>query len=144
MKTLVVICLEMLFFIGSAQKIKPCEEWQTDFIQVEPKITDGERIDKYVQQKLMGDTSLREMATCMVGLRIYANCNGEFSYERQTYRNNPALNRQCKLLLKKTESILNNVTTLAPATIAGKQKDFAFKLVVRIKKDGEPVAEVLY
>ena len=143
MKALAII-LMLCFEIASAQKIKPCDEWLTDFVQVEPKADNGVHIDKYIVQKLLGDTTIKGMATCMVGVKIYANCKGEFSYEKQNYRNNPALNTQCKLLLKKTENILNSLKTLQPATIGGKEKDFAFKLVIRVKRNGEPVAEVLY
>ena len=144
MKTSLIVFSLLCFQIISAQKTNACDAWLTDFVQVEPKVGDGEHIDKYVVQKLLGDSSLKEMATCMVGVKIYANCKGEFSYEKQNYRNNPALNAQCKLLLKKTEHILNGIKVLVPATIAGKEKDFAFKVVVRVKRNGDPVAEVLF
>ena len=104
MKTMKLIYLLVLLSSGAfAQKIKPCDDWQTDFIQVEPKTDNGLAIDKYVEQQLLKDTSLRTMATCMVGIKVYANCNGEFSYEPQTYRNNASLSKQCNALLKKTE-----------------------------------------
>ena len=141
--SVIVLCL-LCVEIVSAQKIKPCCEWLTDFVQVEPKVDNGIHIDKYVVQKLQGDTSIKEMATCMVGVKIYANCKGEFSYEKQDYSNNAMLNAQCKVLLKKTENILNSIKALLPATIGGKAKDFAFKLVVRVKPNGEPIAEILY
>jgi len=130
--------------VAAAQKTKPCTEWQTDFVQIEPKSTDGTHINKYVASKLAGDTSLKSMATCMVGVKIFANCNGEFDYVKMDYPNNPALKKQCALLLKKTETIINGLKTLAPAKIGGQAKDFAFKLVVKVKRNGEPVAELLY
>jgi hypothetical protein len=143
MKTLLVICLLLISFSSSPQKTEPCNAWLTDFIQVEPKVSDGTPIDKYVIGKLLGDTSLKAMATCMVGLRIYVNCNGAFSYDKQDYRNNSLLAPQCSALLRKTEHIINGIKLL-PGTIGGDKKDFAFKLVVRVKHDGKPVAEILY
>jgi hypothetical protein len=144
MKTFAIIWLLVLSYAAPAQKIKPCDAWLTDFIQVEPKIIDGTPINKYVVGKLMNDTSLKSMATCMVGLRLYTNCNGELSYEKQDYPNNPLLAPQCKALLRKTESILKGLNQLAPARIGKENKDFICKLVVHIKHNGQPVAEVLY
>jgi hypothetical protein len=144
MKTLTIICLLVLSCTVSGQKIKPCDTWLTDFIQVTPKISDGAPIDKYVVSKLIGDTSLKSMATCMIGFRLYINCNGELSYEKQDYANNPLLASQCKALLHKTETIVKGIKQLAPGKIGKENKDFICKLVVRVKKNGNPVAEILY
>ena len=144
MKTLTIICLLVLSYGVSAQKIKPCDTWLTDFIQVDPKINDGTPINKYVAGKLMNDTSLKSMATCMVGFRLYINCNGELSYEKQDYRNNPLLTSECKALLRKTEAIVKGINQLTPARIGKENKDFICKLVVRIKHNGQPSAEILY
>jgi hypothetical protein len=147
MKTLLIICICTFWLqIGSAlaQKIKPCDNWLTDFIQVEPKISDGTPIDKYVIQKLMGESSLKSMTSCMIGLKIYVNCNGQLSYEEQDYRNNPLLKSECAALLQKTETIINGINHFSPGAIGHQPKDFTFKLVVKVKGNGKPVAEILY
>jgi hypothetical protein len=144
MKTVLLIFALASCFIASAQKIKPCESWLSGFAQTEPKTVDGIAINKYVAGKLSGDTSLRPFATCMVGLIVYANCKGELSYEKQDYRNNPSLASQCATLLKKTEQIINGLKTVKPATVGGSEKDLIFKLVVKVKHNGKPVAEILY
>jgi hypothetical protein len=145
MKTHMIIWLLLLLsFACPAQKIKPCDTWLTDFIQIEPKTSEGTPIDKYVIGKLIDDTALKNMATCMVGLRIYSNCNGELSYEKQDYSNNPLLASQCKTLLRKTEAIMKGIKEFAPGRMGKQNKDFIFKLVVRVKRNGKPVAEVLY
>ena len=145
MKTTLFTCTLLLLVIaGSAQSVKPCEDWVTDFIQVNPKMNDGSAIDKYVTTKLLDDASLKSKATCMIGLKIYVNCRGEYSYEKQPYRNNPALTAQCDNLLQQTESILNGVKTFLPGKIAGENKDFTFKIVVKVKHNGQPTAELLY
>jgi hypothetical protein len=145
MKTLTAIFTFLLLnIVAPAQQIKPCDNWLTDFIQVQPKVSDGTPINKYVVEKLMNDTSLKNMATCMVGLRIYTNCNGELSYVEQDYRNNPLLKSQCNALLQKTEFIINGINHFSPGTIGHQPKDFIFKLVVKVKGNGKPVAEILY
>ena len=145
MKTLsITSALLMFFFASPAQNIKPCDDWLTDFIQVEPKMNDGAAIDKYITAKLLDDASLKSKATCMIGLKVYVNCNGEFSYEAQPYRNKPALAVQCENLLEQTERILDGAKTLLPGKIAGEKKDFAFKLVVKVKPNGQPIAELVY
>ena len=107
-------------------------------------MNDGSAIDKYITTKLLDDVSLKSKATCMVGLMVYVNCQGEFSYVEQPYRNNPALAAQCDNLLEQTESILNGVKTFLPGKIAGEKKDFTFKIVVKVKHNGQPTAELLY
>jgi hypothetical protein len=135
MKTLLIISYMLWLQADSvqAQKIKPCDNWLTDFIQTEPKISDGTPINKYVAQKLMDEPQLKSMISCMVGLRIYVNCNGELSYDEQFYRNNPLMKAQCDALLQKTESILNGISHFSPGTIGHQPKDFIFKLVVKVK-----------
>ena len=145
MKTISIICVIWLQAIMVySQKIKPCDSWLTDFIQVEPKMDDGTPIEKYVVQKLTEDASVRNMATCMVGLQIYSNCHGELSYEKQDYANNPFLETKCIALLQKTEAILKSVNRLSPGTLGHQPKDFIFKLVVQVKHNGKPIAEILY
>ena len=142
---LIIICafgLQAGFI--QAQKVKPCDNWLSDYIQVEPKVADGTPIDKYLVQKLTDESSLKEMVTCMVGLRVYVNCNGELSYEEQTYRNKPSMKLQCAALLQKTKAIINGINHFSPGTIAHQPKDFIFKLVVMVKGNGKPVAEILY
>ena len=75
---------------------------------------------------------------------VYVNCLGEFSFDEMTYRNNALLQTQCNELLKATEVIMSGIKTLSPGTIRCEKKDFTFKLVVRIKHNGDAVAEVLY
>ena len=145
MKTLLVICMLWLqAAVVHAQKVKPCDNWLTDFIQVEPKVSDGTPIDKYIAQKLMDEATLKSMVNCMVGLQIYVNCNGELSYEEQNYRNDLALKSQCTALLQKTEAIINGVNHFSPGSTGHQPKDFIFKLVVKVKGNGKPVAEILY
>jgi hypothetical protein len=144
MKTFTIISFLVLSCVVSAQNIKPCDAWLTDFVQVAPKVSDGTPINKYVLSKLLEDTSLKSMATCMVGLRLYTNCNGELSFEKQDYSNNPLLTSQCKALLRKTEAIMKGIKQLAPARIGKDNKDFICKLVVHVKRNGQPTAEILY
>jgi hypothetical protein len=145
MKTYVfLICIILFSLKSGAQTIAPCEKWITDFVRVEPKLSNGNDIDKYVLSKLEGDTSLKRMAGCMVGLRIYSNCNGELSFEKQPYINDEQLTSQCLILQHKLERIMKEVKSLNPARTAGKNRDFIFKLVVKIKRNGKPVTEILY
>jgi hypothetical protein len=145
MKTQMIIGFLLFISLAApAQKVKPCDKWNMDYIQVDPKISNGSPIDKYVLAKLQEDTSLKAMATCMAGLRIYANCNGEFSFEKQAYINDERLARQCIILQHKIKTIMNGVKSLTQGRKSGKSKDLIFKLVVRIKRNGKPVAEILY
>ena len=145
MKTLIPVFLSF-FLINSSysQLVTPCETWLTDFIQVDPKMDDGNSIAKYITAHLHSDTSMLSSATCMVGLRVSVNCKGEFSYEKQDYRNKSSLSSQCANLLQRTENIMGGIKTLLPGTIHCEKKDFVFKVVVKVKHNGDAVAEVLY
>ena len=144
-KAFPVTCMLLLITaMAPAQNVKPCDEWLTGFIQVSPKMSDGSGIDKYVATQLQSETLLKNSATCMVGLLVHVNCRGEFSYEKMSYSNNSSLHAQCDDLLKATETIMKGIKTLSPGTIDGNKKDFTFKLLVRVKRNGKPVTEVLY
>jgi len=147
MKTTKIIATAALMLLlavqSKSQSTKPCDKWLTDFIQVNPKMNDGGRIDKYVESELQGHTSLKN-ATCMVGIQVSVNCLGEFSYQQMDYPNNKSLKAECAELLKTTEAIMNGIKNLSPGTIEGKKQDFIFKLVVKVKNNGKPVTEILY
>lgn len=145
MKNLLIVCLlSILTYGASAQKIKPCETWLTGYVDVDPKMSDGSSITKYVVGKLQADTSLKSKASCDVGLMMYVNCHGEFSYERMEYSNNPLIAAKCSELLQSLEGILKGITILSPGKIGVEKKDFIFTLVVKIKHNGKPEAEILY
>jgi hypothetical protein len=143
----VLATLCFIVFIGtavSAQAVKPCDTWLTDFITVAPKMSDGGKIETYVARKLQSDTSLKYAANCMVGLRILVNCNGKFSYDTMQYRNSASSAIQCSNLLKTTEEIMAGIKEFSPGTIDKQKKDFVFKLVVRVTHGGIAKAEILY
>ena len=145
MKTYILFgILWSLTMSTAAGKINPCDKWTVDFIQVDPRVNDGTSIDKYVQSKLQDDTSLQGMINCMVGLRIYSNCNGEFSFENQPYLNDDRSAKECKILQQKIVTIMKGIKNLKPGRTARKDQDFIFKLVVRVKRNGKPSAEILY
>ena len=145
MKTLTLIAL--LFFgyeIVQSQIVKPCDSWETGFLQTDPKMEDGSSIAEYIATRLQADTALLRASTCMVGLSISLNCKGEFSYEKQDYKNKTSLSAQCAELLQKTENIVDAIKTLKPGKIGNQNKDFVFKLVVKVKNNGIAAAEILY
>jgi len=145
MKNLLFTCLMALAAMGaSAQTIKPCDKWLTGYIEVVPKMLDGMRIDNYVTGKLQSDTSLKAEEDCLVGVEMWVNCKGEFSFVRMQNRNKTSMTTKCATLQKELEKIIRQIKSFAPGSIGTEKKDLNFKVVVKIKENGKPVAELLF
>ena len=144
MKTLLLNCCLLILLGASAQDIKPCTAWETGFAQQEPKMIDGTKLEKYILDKLTAEVVLKDKTKGELGLYMYVNCKGEFSYSAMKYPMNTLSDDDYRYLLKKTEDLMHGIKLLEPAKVSGKPQDMIVKLIVKVDKKGRLCSELIY